>query len=123
MKRLNLTQIVDQLNAGRAVEQWLGATQKESYGTIRWLRIDRESDGTFSLAAFESFDDGSSELLDVYSFEAIDPDHPNGEIAEFTSLEDALKCARERHGADDDNYVGDGMIQEAYAGFLAQKSR
>ncbi len=120
MKFLLPIQAVDQLKAGRAIEQWLGHNNTPDYQSIKWLRIDPERGGSFNLAVFETFDDGSPEMLDVYGFEPIDPDFPNGSISVFATPEEAISAAIEQ-GARADKFVGMGIIQDLYAAFLNEK--
>jgi hypothetical protein len=119
MKPLPTEQVIDQLKAGRAVEQWLGHTDTPTYRTIKWLRIERETDGNFSTVVFEVFDDGNPETLDVYSFEPVDPDLLAGSISSFATLEEAIASAV-ACGAGPDKFIGAGMIQDAYALFLKE---
>lgn len=117
MKFLLPNQSIEQLKAGRAIEQWLGHNDFPNYRSIRWLRIDPEKGGTFNLAVFEVFDDGNEGMLDVYSFEAVDPDFPNGSISKFETPADAITGAI-NFGAGEDRFVGAGLIQELYGAFL-----
>jgi len=67
----------DQLKSirfGRSVQQWLGSVEEDDYTILKWLRIDKERDGNFSVTYFESFDEGSEEFLDIYEFSIVDPD-------------------------------------------------
>jgi len=120
MKFLLPNQATDQLKAGRAIEQWLGHNNAPNYRSIRWLRIDPEKAGTFNLAVFEVFDDGTPEMLDVYGFEAVDPDLPSGSISAFTTPEEAIAAAVQR-GASAEKFVGMGIIQDLYAAFLNEE--
>ena len=119
MKFLRPEQAIDQINAGHAIEQWLGHHDAPKYRSIRWLRIERQKDGTINLARFEVFDQGNPEMRDIYSFDPVDPDQPNGAIAEFRTPEAAIAAARNL-GANLDEYVGGGAIQDIYGAFLAE---
>ena len=117
MRFLLQNQAIEQLKAGRAIEQWLGHNNAPNYRSIRWLRIDPERTGTYNLAVFEVFDDGNPEMLDVYSFEQVDPDLPSGSISVFVTPEEAVGGAVEQ-GASLEKFVGMGIIQDIYAAFL-----
>jgi len=120
MKFLLSNQATDQLKAGRFIEQWLGHSNAPNYRSIRWLRIDPEKVGAFNLAVFEVFDDGTPEMLDVYSFEPVDPDLPSGFISAFTTPEEAIAAAVQQ-GASAEKFVGMGIIQDLYAAFLNEE--
>ena len=59
-------------------------------------------------------------MLDVYGFEPIDPDLPNGSISAFTTPEEAIAAAVAR-GASGEKFVGMGIIQDVYAAFLDEE--
>jgi hypothetical protein len=112
-------QVRAQLSAGRPVEQWLGHKDEDSYRLLRWLRVDPERDGTYSVALFEVFDEGSEEFLDVYGFSPVDPDLLDGEISSWTTKEEALEHALSC-GASRESFVAAGGIQDVYADFLSR---
>jgi len=120
MNFLLSNQATDQLKAGRAIEQWLSHNNATNYRSIKWLRIDPERVGTFNLAIFEVFDDGTPEMLDVYSFEPVDPDLPCGSISAFATPEEAIAAAVQQ-GASAEKFVGMGIIQDLYAAFLNEE--
>ena len=118
---LTENQIASQLNLGRSVEQWLGHKNENEYRLIKWLRIDCEKMGHFSVTCFEVFDEGFHASLDIYSFSALDPDYPYGDIITFDKKEDALNYAQNSCGAFSNKFVGAGVIQDIYAEFLRQE--
>ena len=120
MKFLLPNQAIDQLRAGRAIEQWLGHADFPNYRSIKWLRIDPERNERFNVAVFEVFDDGNSAMLDVYAFEPVDPDARNGTISSFETPDEAIRHAIAEYGASAEKFVGMGMIQEVYATFLRE---
>ncbi len=75
--------------------QWLVVVQETDYTILRWLSIDKESDESFSVAYFESFDEGNADFLDIYSFSSVDPDDPFVVIHVFNSIADVLSFAVE----------------------------
>lgn len=107
-------QIRSRLRLGKSVEQWLGVVQEDDYTILRWLSIDKESDESFSVAYFESFDEGNEDFLDIYSFSLVDPDEPFGVIHTFSSIVDALEFAEVTYKASPNKYTAAGMIQEEY---------
>ncbi|SHI39366.1 hypothetical protein SAMN02745181_0026 [Rubritalea squalenifaciens DSM 18772] len=120
MNNLTLEQAKQQLTSGRAIEQWLGHQTESGYRALKWLRIDKEPDGGYSVAKYECFDDGNFESLDIYSFGQVNPELPYGEIVDANSPEEALEKARVDFKADGSKYLGPGMIQDAYAEFLRE---
>lgn len=117
MRYLSEEQILTQLNAGRAIEQWLGHTDAQNYRTIRWLRIDKTDNGNFNVILFEVFDDGSLSNLDIYNFEALDPDNPYGLKITFDGAKEAIEGSYV-FGASKDRFVPSGVIQDVYSDFL-----
>lgn len=113
-------QLKSNLRLGRSVEQWLGSVEEDDYIILKWLRIDKERDESFSVTYFESFDEGSEELLDVYEFSLVDPDEPFGVINTFSSIADALEFAIITYNASNDKYVSSGMIQEEYRDYITK---
>ncbi|APU98558.1 hypothetical protein BV902_21290 [Sphingobacterium sp. B29] len=107
-------QIRTRLKLGKSVEQWLGDDQEDDYIILKWLRIDREKDKSFSVVYFESFDEGNEDFMDIYAFSLVDSDEPFGVINIFPSIADALEFARFTYKASSDKYVPAGIIQEEY---------
>ncbi len=121
VKYLTKNQVQTQLAAGKAVEQWLGHANEDRYRLIKWLRIDKERTGQYSVTYFEVIDEGSYSYLDIYGFSALNPDLPYGNISTFDNKEDALDCAQNNYSALFDKFVGSGMIQEVYAELLEKE--
>ncbi len=115
---LNKDKIQSRLRLGKSVEQSLGVVQKDDYTILKWLSIDMESDECFSVAYFESFDEGSEDFLDIYAFPLIDPDEPFGVIDTFSSIADALEFAEVTYKASAHKYTAAGMIQEEYRDYI-----
>jgi len=100
------------------VEQWLGVVQEADHTILRWLSIDKESDESFSVAYFESFDEGNEDFLDIYAFSLVDPDEPFGVIDTFSSVADAVEFAEATYKASPNKYTAAGMIQEEYRDYI-----
>lgn len=111
-------QIRARLRLGKSVEQWLGVVQEADYTILKWLSIDMESDESFSVAYFESFDEGNEDFLDIYAFSLADPDEPSGLIHTFYSIADALEFAAVTYKASPNKYISAGMIQEEYRDYI-----
>jgi hypothetical protein len=77
---LDFQQLTSYLTLGKSVEQWLGVLRQDAFIIVRWLRIDLERNGNYSVSYFEVFDEGDEEFLDVYEFNVVDPDEPYGKI-------------------------------------------
>lgn len=118
MRYLNEDEIQSRLRLGKSVEQLLGDVQEEDYTILKWLSINMEKDKSFSVAYFESFDEGNEDFLDVYSFSLVDPDEPYGVIHTFSSVADALEFAEVTYKASPNKYTSAGMIQEEYRDYI-----
>jgi len=118
MKYLSESQTKSQLAAGRAVEQMLGHENHADYRILHWLRIEPERNGSYSVALFDVFDDGTPDYLDIYSFEPVDPDLAHGKIDSGKTMEQALDYCLQNYGAKANGWVGQGMIQDVYAELL-----
>ena len=116
-------QLKSNVTLGKAVEQWLGYTKEEDYVVIKWLRIDKEKNQSYTVAYFECFDEGNSEFLDVYEFSQLDPDEPYGALNTFDSIDDALIFSTVTYNALNIKYVSAGMIQEEYRDYLDKEKQ
>ena len=74
MRYLTNEQLTTNLSLGKSVEQWLSFETKDDYVVLKWLRIDKEKDSTYSVSYIECFDDGDTDYIDIYSFSPVDPD-------------------------------------------------
>ena len=115
---LNIEQLNANIRLGKSVEQWLGYTVEKDYTILKWLRIDKEKSGQYSVAYIECFDDGDENFIDIYEFSTIDPDELYGTINTFDSVEEVLHFAFDTYDALSDKFVSAGMIQEEYRDYL-----
>lgn len=113
MRYLTIQQFQTNLSLGKSIEQWLSYEDKIDYTILKWLRIDKEKDSTYSVSCIESFDDGGDDYIDIYSFSPINPDEPYI-IDNFKSIYEAVKFAIDAYSASDSKFVSAGMIQEEY---------
>ncbi len=118
MRYLNEDEIQCRLRLGKSVEQWLGVVQQTDYTILRWLSIDKEGDETFSVAYFESIDEGNEDFLDIYAFSLVDPEEPFGVINTFSSITKALEFAEVTYKASPHKYTAAGMIQDEYRDYI-----
>ena len=114
MRHLPFSEVSSCLDRGRPVEQLLEERMEGEDRILRIARIDRESDGMFSVAYFEVYDQGSEDAWDVYEFASYDPDMAYGDITQFESSREALAFASSSYGALPDRYVNVGMVQDEY---------
>lgn len=121
MKYLDKQQLATALSLGKPVEQWIGVDEKSDYTVIKWLRIDKEKDGTYSLSYFQVFDEGSEGLLDIYEFHAVNPDEQYGKIDSFDTADNALYATYSMYDAKPDKFVNGGLIQSLYNEYLLNK--
>ena len=121
MKYLEIEQLKTSLRLGKTVEQWLGHIDEEDYTILKWLSLEPEPNGKYSVVYIESFDDGNADFIDVYEFSALDPDEPFGVIETFSSLDEAITFSINEYGALEDKFVNSGMIQDEYLAYLNNK--
>ncbi|MCW8313847.1 hypothetical protein K7A41_21650 [Sphingobacterium sp. InxBP1] len=120
MRYLNEDEIQSRLRLGKSVEQWLGVVQEADYTILRWISIYKETNRSFSVAYFESFDEGNEDFLDIYSFSLVDPDEPFGVIHIFSSVADALEFAETTYKVSPHKYTASGMLQEEYWDYICR---
>jgi len=94
-------------SVGRRIEQWLSHSLEAKCRFIRWLLIEKEPSGEFTVVLREVFDKGR-ESLDFYGFPSHEPDLPLGEIASFDAFDEAMAFAR-RAGAQPELFVASGI--------------
>ncbi len=113
--------VLQLLSAGRSVEQWLEPGEVSGEVVLRWLRLDRQVDRTYSVTLFEVFNEGGPDLLDLYEFTPVDSDSPGGRGQHFSDLEEAVAYAVTVQGADTNRFLGVGKVQDAYSEWLAAR--
>lgn len=121
MLYLEQEQLKSNLNLGKSVEQWLGTETGNEYIIIKWLRVDKEADGNYTVTYIECFDEGNEDFADVYEFSTLDPDYPFGITSSFSSIADAIDFSVENYGASYSKFVSEGMIQEEYINYFKNK--
>lgn len=123
MRYLNSQQLLTNLQLGKSVEQWLGYEKRVDYTILKWLRIDKEKSGEYSVTYFKMFDEGDEDFLDIYEFHTVDADEPYGIITTFKNVKDTLAFSTEKYKCKDDKYVNAGVIQEEYNDYLKAKKQ
>jgi len=121
MEYLSESAVHQSLSAGRPLEQWLETGEESGEVVLRWLRLDREADRTYSVTLFEVFNEGGPDLLDLYEFSPVDIDSPYGRGQNFSNLDEAVAYAVNVLGADRKRFLGVGKVQDAYAEWLATR--
>ncbi|UOE51445.1 hypothetical protein MTO98_10185 [Mucilaginibacter sp. SMC90] len=117
MKYLSSEQLKTNLSSGKPIEQWLSHQKQDDYTILKWLRIDKEKDSTYSVSYMECFDEGDEDFLDIYEFAPLDPDEPFT-INSFSNINEALFFAINKYQASESRFVAAGMIQEEYKEYL-----
>ncbi len=118
IKYLTKEQLFSILRMGKVVEQWLGPTHEDGFTFLKWFRVEKEKTKNYSVAYFESFDEGNADFADLYEFSPLYPDKPYGEINSFKSIDQALEFAVNQYHASEDKFVPEGMIQDEYLRYL-----
>jgi hypothetical protein len=119
-RHLSAAEVERMLTYGRSVEQWLGAHAAAGERIVRWVRLDAERSGVYSVTLFEVFDDGGPDFIDLYEFSPADADRPDGATRAFSEARAALELARTL-GADLDRFVNAGVVQDEYANYVANR--
>ncbi|MBA0101036.1 hypothetical protein WH218_18560 [Stenotrophomonas indicatrix] len=114
MRYLNSLDVRSSLAAGRNIEQLLPERYEMSEIVVRYISIECSSRESWIVRLCEVFDNGTPGFLDIYEFEAVDPDFPFGNEWVFDSIKGALTFAEDTLGASSVRYVNQGLIQDEY---------
>jgi hypothetical protein len=108
---LALDEAESALNRGKSVEVFLGGFVYESKKCIRWASFVKSTAGVCG-SLWEAFDQGSSDYVDIYTF-----DSPSGEYDEPKKIIEApsLEAAARELGIKNLNFVNQGIVQDEYA--------
>lgn len=106
--------VTGNLSAGRDVEQLLPDRYELDQRVIRFVSIEQANLNAWRVRLCEVFDNGAPGFIDVYEFEAVDPDHPFGTEWTFDSVDGALRFARDVLRTSQGRYVNQGLIQDEY---------
>ncbi|TFF35043.1 hypothetical protein [Mucilaginibacter psychrotolerans] len=120
MRYLTSEQLSANLSLGKSVEQWLAPKEEDTYVVLRWLRIDKEKDLTYTTCYIECFDEGDEQFADIYEFSPIDPDEPEV-LNNFASADEAILFVKDAYAASLDKFVNAGLIQDEYRNFIMKK--
>jgi hypothetical protein len=108
------------LRNGRSVEQFLSKSKYEDFPTVKFTRIDKENSGAISVSLFEVYDDGNEDFLNIYEFQPIEPDEPDGVQSSFQTAEEAVNYVCTVLGGSINKFVNAGMVQEEYKDSLVK---
>jgi len=100
----------------RPVEQWLGARDEKGRRVLRWLGIEPRETGEYAVRVREVYDCGNEHFFDIYEFEPLDLDEPEGLVTTFAEWGAALIHAASL-GAKREQFVPHGRIQDVYREF------
>lgn len=114
MRYLNSLDVRSNLAAGRNIEQLLPERYEMNEIVVRYISIECSSRESWMVRLCEVFDNGAPGFLDIYEFEAVDPDFPFGNEWVFDSIKGALAFAEDTLGASPVRYVNQGLIQDEY---------
>ena len=114
---LTPTQALENLHAGLSLQQWLGVRESDGFRFIRWLEIDRTSEG-WTVYLSDSLDCGDLDHGDMTEFHNDnDPDCPEGIPYSCKAVDEALAICAEL-GCLPDRYVKFCEIQSIYQKYL-----
>jgi len=111
---LTLDEAKSALNRKKDIEVFLGGFKHGSENCIRWVSVTFEGD-KFKGSIWESFDQGSEDYLDIYSFSPVSGewDIPKSFVKAETLeyLLDVMSIPKEK-------IVYAGVVQDEYASFI-----
>jgi len=90
------SELLNAVQNGRTIEQFLAPLEEVNYRVLRWVCVKKDGSGTFSVSRYKVFDEGDLDHLDLYSFSFVDPDEPREEHSGMSSLEATLTLAEEQ---------------------------
>jgi len=111
------------LRRGKVVECFLGRCEREGKIGVRHLAIS-STDEVVVARLFETEDLGGPAFLDLYEFGPINRALEHGEpdqSVSFSSLDECLAFIDERWPASGDRLVNEGVLQDEYADFVANR--
>jgi len=114
---LTLSQIESALNREKSVEQFLGSSEGEC---IAWLEMRPSTEGV-ELWHYEVFDDGDENAADLYSFAPTGEGWPEMPVSHHETFADALRAAQQNHGASNERWVNQSVIQDEYLDYRETK--
>ncbi|KAA9004424.1 hypothetical protein FJU31_00820 [Stenotrophomonas cyclobalanopsidis] len=114
MRHLSHFDLLANLRNGRSVEQLLSGRWEGDVEVIRFLGIDRDRDGRWTVRLYEVADVGTPDYLDLYSFPDVSEDPEDLPSATFSSIEPALEYACSALGADLQRFVNQGVAESEY---------
>ncbi|WP_327188217.1 hypothetical protein [Streptomyces sp. NBC_01334] len=122
MRHLTPAFALGALRRGRQIEQFLGATERDSRPGLRWIALGPGRKGvTVYLSEVE--DVSTDSFLDVTEFPPLDPDDETwGRVlAVLPTPEEALELARCEFAADPQRWVNHGFVSDEYYDFWAER--
>jgi hypothetical protein len=110
---LSIKEVYGALNRGKIIEAFLGSFENDNKKCIRWITIKKVNNEIVG-NIWESYDEGSSEYLDIYSFSPVNGewDTPSNTIS-CNNIENLINIFSNFKF----NFVNAGVIQDEYASF------
>ena len=113
---LNNQQAKSYLDLGKTIEVFLGRVHSDK-GIISYLEINKSQDNKLEVTIYDHYDEGSLELLDVYSFSYFDSEE-DFEILQFDNIEELIETIQLRFQLSEIKFVNRGIIQDEYKDLL-----
>lgn len=114
MRHLSHFDLLAKLRTCRSVEQLLPGRREGDVEVIRFLGIDRDRDGRWTVRLYEVADVGTPDYLDLHSFPDVAEDPDDLPSATFSNIEPALEYACSALGADLPRFVNQGVAESEY---------
>ena len=104
------------LNLGKTIEVFLGRISDDNE-IISYLDLQKTKSGDLQVTYYEHYDEGSLDILDLYSFSFVDPDM-NFENYTFQNIDLVTEYIRNRYKLNEVKFVNVGVIQNEYEELL-----
>lgn len=118
---LTFDEALSALRRGKPVECFLGSCERNGARGIRHASITLVGEDV-QLQVFDTADEGSATLLDLYDFPPLDPSLSPGDADEvlfFPTLEACISALQDRWPEHGTRLVNEGVLQEEYRDHIA----
>ena len=112
MRYLSEPEILSYINAGKVIEQYLGAYYHNDLRCLRYVSLSKDKAGYYGLL-FELFDDSGEGVESIYDYSSVEPDNLNGiELGPFESFKKVLEAVKDIAELDSNKYLISGQLDE-----------
>jgi len=110
MRYLKQSEIVTYINAGKEIEQFLGAFFIGNFRCFRYAAFGQNKTGYYALI-FEKFDDSNEGIKSIYDYSSTEPDNLYGkEIGPYKSFQEVIEKLNEDVVLNPEKYLLSGNL-------------